>query len=228
MARITNGKLPSKLYKVEIPVIATYTEEEMALYGMPMSVVNNSKFERDYNARVVVMLNIDRMIDIYALGFPIRLINSDEVTEIYNILDNYVNDRHEDMTTLNRPHYNDERMTIIDRFAQEMFGINKINIVNKETKLNNGYDIGLTHLLPEYRTSTINRDVSNIPSTSKWSRRNNLGVIDNTPIVEDVQPLYNNYNSISNNLTYLNQNTPNIDMDSIKRTPRFRINKDVE
>jgi hypothetical protein len=137
-------KLPTTLYKVRVPLISTYTEEEIELFGIPQDEYNG-KAKDASEAMTTVMINLDKMIDIYSMGYPIQLVVQDNVGEIYSSLEKYLlGTIDEENFSLNRATETDPRMDEIDKFAQEMFGINKITIVKKTINARNGFDLGMS------------------------------------------------------------------------------------
>ena len=71
--------LPGNLFIVRLPIIATYTEQEMEIMGLPMDndLLKNKKtpnLENMTNA----MVTVKRMITLYSEGYPIYLINSED------------------------------------------------------------------------------------------------------------------------------------------------------
>lgn len=138
-------KLPDTLYSVRVPLIYTYTEEEMAVLGIPILEDTAGKKTVIEDQMTNVMLPLTRIIDIYGLGAPIRLTNPDQLTEIYEILDDYVNPKASQQQVLNAPVYDEKRDLIIDQFAAEMFNINRRQIVTEETSTT-GFDLGFSKM----------------------------------------------------------------------------------
>lgn len=83
-------KLPDTLYDVRVPRIATMTDAEIELLGLPITVVDGhlEVKERDF---VNVMLNLNRILDIYINGFPIYLVHESDIKSMYKAYEDYVN-----------------------------------------------------------------------------------------------------------------------------------------
>lgn len=83
-------KLPDKLYDVRVPRIATMSDAEIELLGLPITVVDGhlEVRERDF---VTVMLNLNRILDIYINGYPIYLVHESDIKSMYKAYEDYVN-----------------------------------------------------------------------------------------------------------------------------------------
>lgn len=165
--------LPKKLYDVRIPILATYTDDELENSTIGLDTINGKVKDDSVMELTTVMINIDRMIDIYSRGFPIYIVKKDDVTDIYKTLTEYVSSTSPDHRyVLNRPKVVEERMGEIDKFLEEMFGHNKHTIVKKTINADNGYNIaqGLMQYRPiegyalpsDTQTSMIQNNVPDV------------------------------------------------------------------
>jgi len=136
-------KLPDTLFMVKVPTIYTYSEADMNSMGLPMKQSINGKDTVDANEMSRVMLPLTRIIDIYSYGGKISLVNSDEVTAIYKILEDYLRDYNPITPELNSTSYDESRDIDIDRFASEMFDLNRRDIVGNTINKKSGFDIGI-------------------------------------------------------------------------------------
>ena len=66
--------LPRTLFQVIVPVVATMTEMEMEFVGLVNEVQNGEETGPNQLAMTRVQLPLDRLIDIYANGFTIKIV----------------------------------------------------------------------------------------------------------------------------------------------------------
>jgi hypothetical protein len=129
------NELPSKLYRVRVPEIATYSEAELEILGVPISIYDGYNRKHHYTETVVVMLPISRLVDIYSSGYSIEIMSRDDVTEVYNTLERYVNNSLEILNfSPNRAAVIEDRHEEIEKMLEEMFGYNKRTIVKETLK----------------------------------------------------------------------------------------------
>ena len=147
MSLLKNGmSLPDNVFKVRVPIIATYTEQEIEIYGIPLDVNNtNGRPDKEsYQNMTIAMLNLDRIIDIYIQGYPIYLVDQSQKDLMFKILEEYIYVNNNDVrTSLNQNVVKDERLYEIDKFVNEMFNNNKESIVKGMVNQNNGYAINM-------------------------------------------------------------------------------------
>ncbi len=139
-----------KLYTIRVPMVATYSEEEMDLFGIPQDETENEYEEmvqKDVSLELVtIMTTIDKMIDMFSLGYPIRLMGN-HVTEVFKIMETYLSGRNDDEHfSLNRLTTPDTRLKEIDAFASGMFDLNKMRIVKDTTNARNGFDLSIDRM----------------------------------------------------------------------------------
>ena len=138
--------LPERLFMVRVPYICTLSEEEHAILGVPVNTKPNGRQGGIDEQLVQVMLPLTKIIDIYASGSPIYLINYKEVLEIYKILESYLVDTTSNYLEFNAPVYEDNRDIDIDKFAQEVFELNRYSVVTGSINKRSGFDIGVSNL----------------------------------------------------------------------------------
>lgn len=133
MALLRYKKFPRTLYKVRVPKIAIYSPEELEYYGMPVTVINKGERIQKYNnEETECYLNISQMIEVYRKGYRIQLLFQDDLVEIYKILEEYLRETQGGIENLNRQgeEVDVEYLSDIDRFAAEIFGLNRHEIVD--------------------------------------------------------------------------------------------------
>lgn len=230
--------LPSKLFKVRVPMIATYTPEEIKLLGMNVNVVNGVADMGSIYTPTLVHLPLDRIIDIYMEGYrPITLVDRQELEEVYNILDSYVRGlASTNNFVINMPGIVEERLYDIERFAAEIFKNNKIAILRQALKFEHGYDakvntvnmaqVAVQHTpeQPEYGYGYENHmsGYSTVLSSSginQSTRYNNYGNDQQVAVGNTVADSFrvNPNKPQVDGYTYINKNLPEMDYDSIVR-----------
>jgi len=194
-------KLPDTLFTVKVPTIYTYSEAEMNSMGLPMRQSVDGRDTVDAQEISRVMLPLTRIIDIYSNGGKISLVNPDEVTTIYKILEDYLRDYNPITPELNSTSYDESRDIDIDRFASEMFDLNRRDIVSNTINKKSGFDIGIHKM----GIGRINRNNASINS-----RRPSV-----TEAYMDQNPLNSNNTSISD--VYITHNDSIVDPDKVVR-----------
>lgn len=234
-------KLPSDLFLVRVPMIATYSDYELNNIGMPVNVVNGIPDHSTYNSMTVVMLPLDRIIDIYISGYPIRLCKTEDLETIYSILDEYVRgvELNPDYRfNLNQEHIVEDRLYEIERFAAEIFDTNKFEILKQSIDFKHGYTVDMdimdvdknyfhnpannqsqqpTHIYNDYRDSyttvlSSNNGFDPTPVSSS--------ITTPTTEVEDsvrARCAYNPNKPDLDGYTYVNNNLPKVDISKINR-----------
>jgi len=155
----TYAVLPKKLFKVRVPRLATMSQFELEMLGMPVSYRDGEdigKVEADINERelVTAMYNIDSLINLYIDGNPIRLCNDNDIIELYDTLETYLNNTTDiSEWSPNRKLLKEKRADDIDSLLQEMFGYNKAHIAKKSVGIG-GYDLGLGFMNKPSRDAT--------------------------------------------------------------------------
>lgn len=227
--------LPKDLFLVRVPMIATYTETELSLLGMPVNVINGRVDNTTYNTMSVVMLPLDKIINIYISGYPIRILNESDLETIYTLLDEYVRGVAKfGEARLNADTVVEERLFEIERFASEIFDTNKAAILKQSIQFANGYDIDFgtmnvtsepreysTYGTPNYthidsgHMSGYSTMLDSIPFGNNQMNNSNQP----SPREDSVRERFKtnpNKKELSTS-TYINNNLPNIDFDKIVR-----------
>jgi len=199
------NKLPDTLFRVRVPIMCTYSDEELAVLGLPLQETSSGKLEYVDEDMVAVMLPLTRIIDIYSMGAPIRLIDADEIAIIYRSLSEYISEANSITPELNAPMHNDNRDIDIDRFASEVFNLNKSDIVNTVYNQSTGFNIGFSKIaIPNRPGKLVPGKAINI--TESYASENQLPAIKGGGL-DDV---------------YLTHDTSKVDPETVERKPIVR------
>jgi len=192
-------KLSTKLYRVTIPMVATYTEAEMDMLGVPIDNESGNPITDSFNKLTTVMLKLDRIIDIYTNGYPITINNDYDVINIYNELEQYLaGTKGRNVTSINQQPVIEKRFEEIDHFCNDIFQNNRHLIEQAATTHVQGFDLGIPKM----------EAISTTPT-----KYDNADVGQNKGVMEG----YNNpTNSSQRHNGYINRQTP-----QIKRTPMY-------
>lgn len=122
----------NRLFKVKVPVLATYTEMDMELVGLPASYDAKAGLQNQSVTELNdVYLTINDMLEIYKKGFDILVDKQEDVDTIYkSINDHLLMWAKYGSHGPNRIVIPEEDLSDLDRFAAEIFNNNKIEIVN--------------------------------------------------------------------------------------------------
>lgn len=242
---VTNNKrykkLPDDLFLVRVPMITTYSDYEINNIGMPVNVINGVPDYSTFNAMTVVMLPLDRIIDIYISGYPIRLCKTEDLETIYTILDEYVRgvELNPDYRfNLNKEHIVEDRLYEIERFAAEIFDTNKFEILKQSIDFKHGYTVDINTINVEHgymapKLNTQQAQPTHVYNDYRDSYNTILsspnGVMSNeVPTTEVIQPVEVK-DSVKSRLafdpvkpdldgyTYVNTNLPEVDMTKVNR-----------
>ena len=200
--------LSKKLYRVSVPIVATYSEEELEVYGVGLDVKDGNVVKDSFEEMTGVMINIDRMINIYLQGYPISILNQQESAEIYKELERYLSgvNTSQDFSP-NQLQVEDQRIEEIDKFAAEIFGLNRNTVIKNSVTTVGGFDLGA-------QLMDINHHVNNTINTPV-KKTGVLAAYENDE--PDDVPVGPNGNE-----TYINHQLPEIDVNKIKRRSMYR------
>lgn len=122
-----------KLFLARVPILSTFSEEEIEITGIPMhqNMEDEKKTESMLNT-TTVMITINDMVEKYKNGFKISIVNYEDMSFIYDVIqDHLLAWRNRRITSLNSTSTNvDNDLIDLDSFANEIFGIHKVKIVN--------------------------------------------------------------------------------------------------
>lgn len=128
--------LSDDIYKVRVPILATLSPIDLH-FGIRVNIGTDERGRR-FNDRgrntewTTTWLKLDKLIEIFDNGFPIKLVNQEDVTTIYNELERYVTDmgRLEEVSINGRALY-DDRVNVIARFVTEIYGHNQARLLRE-------------------------------------------------------------------------------------------------
>ena len=212
------NKLTSKLYRVRIPLLATYTEEELEIYGIPLDVEKGKANQDSYKNLTVCEITIDRMIDLYKDGYPIAIVLPNDSKEIFKTLEDYLHIHHNKIQhSVNVGFIQDDRLKDIDTFLTEIFDYNRNTIVKGMVSTGSGYGINMG-LMQTPGTITNNQIQLGIPTDGNVTTGVMAGYRDTMS--------GNNVNNNNNNI-YVQPNQVNIDMNAVKRRSVVKLGSGI-
>ena len=239
--------LPNTLFRFKIPAIATYSPEEISMYGMNVTVINGKPDMSSLYQLTPVSLPLDKIIDIYLNGYrPILLMDNDDIDKIYNILDEYVRGLNlRGNRVLNMPGVVEDRLYDIERFAGEIFDNNKMAILRKAIRFDHGYDakVNTVNPFPLYNNTNTSMDNGgysshmdgystvlsnpNLNNPYTYQSSNNTNVDNGDPnSVLNAFRVNPNKEQVSSSV-YINSNMPQMDFDSLYRKKTvIKLNKE--
>ncbi len=155
-----------KLFLARVPILSTFSEEEIEITGIPMhqNMEDEKKTESMLNT-TTVMITINDMVEKYKNGFKISIVNYEDMSFIYAVIqDHLLAWRNRRITSLNSTSTNvDNDLIDLDSFANEIFGIHKVKIVNdnmivKPAFTNSLADILMSPTTPKKEINVIDYD----------------------------------------------------------------------
>jgi len=203
------NKLTRQLFTVRVPLVATYSEDEIELYGLPVNIVKGKKQDSMDNL-TTVMLPLESIIDIYKQGFFIRLVNKEDLNIIYSQLEDYINGiEHGGKRSINVQEGDVDKLNDVDKFLTEMFDNNKPSLVRGMISGNSGFNLGVD-VMRSRTGSTFTGEVKKTSLLAGYEDSNTSEVID-TGV------------STTKGVTFISEECqPVIDMTKIKRTTTVR------
>jgi len=119
----------NKLYKVRVPLLSTYSEEELDIVGIPFNVIDGDNHDA-HELTTIVMIPIVSMVEKYNNGFSVAVVEPRDMDQIYDVITNHLLAwRNHRATSLNQTALPAEDLVLLDKFAQEIFGNNKKTII---------------------------------------------------------------------------------------------------
>lgn len=172
--------LPDTLFPCLVPTLATMTEFEMEYVGLVNEVKLGEEGKADHLAYTRVRISIDRMIDIYANGFVIKIIEPTDVPVIYHALDNYIYGRNNTgaVPSLNMQAAVDPRLDTIKKFMVSIMTSNQHSILRYNVGNHvNGFDLGMDGFISD--PGDMYPNPNNKPVLNNKVQRKILGVTNN-------------------------------------------------
>lgn len=244
--------LPDTLFLVRVPIVATYSDAEISLLGLPITINHGDNYgsnqgEYNYSAYkelTTVMLPITRLVDIYCGGHKIVIVNRSDIPVIYEILEKYLMGVTAAQTySLNRALIEEDRMEDIERFASEMFGINKSLIAKTvyDQMNKDGFNLDMNFMTPaeayDAKQKVVQSNkVTNTPMTftttkpnthlgypylpQSSSQQNSAINSSNNTTLKKVKPedLYGAHPT-TDNISYVYNKFPTFDLNKVERKP---------
>lgn len=174
MIRFTT--LPNTIYTVKVPLLATLDEYDMLSGELPYKEGTDGNRIQQHHDMTVVGMTIDRMLEVYSNGFPIRIMNKSDLFEIYNTLKRYYLDADKDnLLSINQRAHDDERIPDIKKFLQEILSNNE-HLLTAEEKRNS---------LKAIMERTLVGNIITLDETEKEKLKQNIEVEKTT------KPVYN-------------------------------------
>lgn len=224
----TFNKLSEKLYTVKVPMLALISEEELDIWGAPLKIMDKTETARyDMNDLSVVALPINRIAEIYSMGYPIWLVNGEGLNELYNSIEEYLSTiNHKPVDMLNAPIHTIANETIanLDNLAGEIFRNNRHEIVKDKFAPSKAWDLGIKTVEP------IDRYNNNSNTTGL-----HYATPDSGSTTSNVLGGYSGMSNINNNLynvpatnvertasAYIHNNVPTIDPNKVERKTTYR------
>ncbi len=167
-----------KLFSVRVPIISTYSEQELETVGVPVNVIDGKKHD-SYNEMTLVMITIADMVEKYNNGMPITVVNEKDIIEIYDVVQKHLNAwKFQKITSPNQAQIGvDDDLILMDKFINEVFNINKRNIVDSSELNKNSFvsDFKATLMSPvKVNKSVIDYDkverISTAPKVKRQSK----------------------------------------------------------
>ena len=155
-----------KLFLARVPILSTYSEEEIEITGIPMHQNNETdKRTESMLDTTTVMITINDMVEKYKNGFKISLVNYDDMSFVYNVIqDHLLAWKNRRITSLNKTSSNvDEDLIFLDSFANEIFDIHKVKIIDENMTVKPAFTNNLANILmspttPKKEVGIINYD----------------------------------------------------------------------
>ncbi len=120
-------------YMVRVPVLATRSEMDIQLFGFVYT--GNPDIDKGHlDEYVTVMWTINHMIEKYKKGFPIKIVNRDDVKKIYEAITRHLNEwknyRENSVNILKIPF---DDLVELDNFAQLIYDTVKEEVLPIES-----------------------------------------------------------------------------------------------
>ena len=210
----TYRKLPTRLYTVKVPAIATYDPAELELIGVPVDYKDGKVAKEGYLDYSTVMLPIRKILNIYDEGYPIKLINKDDSADMYNSLERYVKDWSVDLRyspNMKVDDVDNDYLMLIDKFLSEMFGFNKDVIVKDMVKQNSAYQMNVGVMNPIGMGNANNQPIATrgkaVGMMAAYGHNDGTeGTVEESPITS----------------MYRNPSQPMIDLDKVERATTIK------
>lgn len=147
-----------KLFKVRVPAIATYSDAELEFMGAPINVDIYGKPMVEHNEMSLVYLSARRIVEIANQGEEVRLVNTDDLLPLFELLDKYLSNTTKTISVVsNLEADTNEFIKQVRKFIGIMYGNNKLTLDDKRKDEFSGFNLGLTTM------ETVKRESVNVP-----------------------------------------------------------------
>lgn len=222
--------LPDKLFAVRVPIICTYTPQELDIIGIPLTVDNDDGRVIDrkpYNNLTTCMLPLTKLVDIYDEGYPIYLVNSEDSVIVYEMLEEYLSGvvYAQSVNMLNMERIEETRLESIEKFANEMFGLNKGDIIKKVIDVsnsNNGYGLGMDLMRPQPLANFTTQPTFNVMQPSVMPANHTSYPLAVEDIKKNQESMIRPSVGTADNYSYVYNSVPEFNIEEIKRKPSYR------
>jgi len=122
----------NKLYDAYVPIISTYSEDELDIVGVPLNIIDDER-HNSFNEKVLVKITIVDMIEKFNKGFAVSVAKQSDVEQIYDVIQKHlIAWRDYGVKSLNQASLPRDDLILMDKFANEIFNINKRTIIQKD------------------------------------------------------------------------------------------------
>jgi len=178
------NRIGDKLYTVRVPVVCTLSPAELDLFGVPVTEDLAGRNREQSMDMTIVKLPLRQIVEIYSTGMSIRLVDSEEIATLYHELEEMLIRQGNPNTVLNAPKEDIGVSKVeLDRFAEEVFNLNKVSIVNDATTMHNSFNLGAKLLDSDKVTNFVEGS-----KTQRTTRYGNIvkNFIKQNPSAEDM------------------------------------------
>ena len=159
-----------KLFMIRVPVTATRSEQDIKLFGTVFT--GNDDIDRGHlNEWVTVMWTINRMVESYKKGIPIKVINHDDTKVIYNHIQDHLSAwkvYKDNGINLAKVPYDD--LVDLDAFANQIYDVVKYSITKEYQPKStlNDYFRQLNFLAKQHIDDIIETPIQNVQRSRTW------------------------------------------------------------
>lgn len=159
-----------KLFMIRVPVTATRTEQDIKLFGTVFTGIED--IDRGHlNEWVTVMWTINRMVESYKKGIPIKVVNQNDSKVIYNHIQDHLSAwkvYKETGINLSKVPYDD--LIDLDAFANQIYEVVKYSITadHKPKSTLDDYFKQLNFLAKQHIEDVIEKPIQNVQRSRTW------------------------------------------------------------
>lgn len=232
-----NGKLkelefPKGSYYVWVPLIATYTQEELDTIGVPVAdsiryelsdTVANINYRENQstnlNQLILVKWSLNEMVEAFVNGYRIAFEKRSDVVKLNDVIDEYFDYIDSLIANNEIRFYNvEDRLKHLDEFNKSIFNNNKAQIRGKRARIIK--EASISNFLPEI----IRKEIVDIDPNSL----NKVKVTNNTGLPISKYTVFDSNNNVidesrkDNPLAPVYKDQPVIDFNNMNYESRFQ------